>query len=77
MHTLSSQLATSLQIENRLPSLLIGADTQQKNELLLCCYYSGLDRVPSGLYVCGVAGWHSRRGLYWGAVLSIRQHAQC
>lgn len=37
-HTLS-QPATSLQIESRLSSQPMGADTQQKNELLLCCHY--------------------------------------
>lgn len=37
-HTRSSQPATSLQIRSWLPSQPMGADTQQKNELLLCCY---------------------------------------
>lgn len=48
----------------------IGADTQQKNELLLCCYYKALpERRVASVCVCGTAGWHTRRGLYWGAVL--------
>lgn len=50
--------------------LLMGADTQQKNELPLCCYYKALPecRVAS-LCVAPQVGTLTG-GFYWGAVLS-------